>query len=34
MADQAHVNVRERFSFAARTESLTQLYRRLMDSRR
>ena len=34
MADQAHLNVRERFSFAARTESLTQLYRRLMDSRR
>lgn len=34
MADRAHVDVRERFSFAARTEALTQLYGHLMDRRR
>lgn len=34
MADRGHGDVREKFSFDARTEALTALYRQLMDRRR
>lgn len=34
MADSAHIDVRERFSFAARTQALTELYQELMRDRR
>lgn len=34
MAEQAHVDIRERFSFTARTHTLTQLYGQLMERRR